>query len=43
MAAATGTVHLGKVGLDFVYAVAVAIAVGLVVGYAAMWIRPLWT
>ena len=41
VAAAAGTVHLGKVSLDFVYAVAVAIAVGLVVGYAAMWIRPL--
>ena len=41
VAATTGTVHLGKVGLDFVYAVVVAIAVGLVVGYAAMWIRPL--
>ena len=41
VAATTGTVHLGKVSLDFVYAVVVAIAVGLVVGYAAMWIRPL--
>ena len=41
VAATTGTVHLGKVGLDFVYAVVVAIAVGMVVGYANIWIRPL--
>ena len=40
VAAATGTVHLWKVGLDFVYAVAVAIVVGLVVGYANIRIRP---
>ena len=41
VAATTGTVHLWKVGLDFVYAVAVAIVVGLVVGYANIRIRPL--
>ena len=33
--------HLWKVGLDFLYAVAVAIVVGLVVGYANIRIRPL--
>ena len=41
VAATTGTVHLGKVSLDFVYAVVVAIAVGMAVGYANIWIRPL--
>jgi monovalent cation/hydrogen antiporter len=39
VAATTGTVHLWKVGVDFCYAVAVAIAVGLVVGYANIWVR----
>ena len=34
VAATTGTVHLWKIGLDFVYSVLVALAVGLVVGYA---------
>jgi len=34
-------VHLWKVGLDFVYSVVVAIAVGLVVGYASIRIRSL--
>ena len=33
--------HLWKIGLDFVYAVAVALAVGLVVGYANVRIRSL--
>ena len=41
VAATTGTVHLWKVGLDFVYAVVVAIAIGLAVGYLNIWIRPL--
>lgn len=41
VAATTGTVHLWKVGLDFLYAVAVAIVVGLVVGYANIRVRPL--
>ena len=41
VAATTGTVHLWKIGLDFVYAVVVAIAVGLAVGYANIRIRPL--
>ncbi len=41
VAATTGTVHLWKVGLDFVYSVVVAIAVGLVVGYASIRIRSL--
>jgi monovalent cation/hydrogen antiporter len=41
VAATTGAVHPWKVGLDFAYAVAVAIAVGLVVGYANIRIRPL--
>ncbi|MGD0065997.1 MAG: cation:proton antiporter [Streptosporangiaceae bacterium] len=39
VAATTGTVHLWRVGLDFGYAVAVA--VGLVVGYANVRIRSL--
>jgi NhaP-type Na+/H+ or K+/H+ antiporter len=39
VAATTVTVHLWKVGLDFVYSVAVATAVGLVVGYANVRIR----
>ncbi len=41
VAATTVTVHLWKVGLDFVYEVAVAVAVGLVVGYADVRIRSL--
>jgi monovalent cation/hydrogen antiporter len=40
VAATTATVHLWKVGLDFVYEVAVATAVGLVVGYLDVRIRP---
>ncbi len=41
VAATTMTVHLWKVGLDFVYAVVVAVAVGLVVGYLNVRIRSL--
>ena len=41
VAATAGTVHLWKVGVDFVYAVAVAIVIGLVVGHANIRIRPL--
>jgi CPA1 family monovalent cation:H+ antiporter len=41
VAATTVTVHLWKVGLDFVYAVEVATAIGLVVGYANVRIRSL--
>jgi CPA1 family monovalent cation:H+ antiporter len=39
VAATTVTVHLWKVGLDFVYAVVVAVAVGLVVGYLNVRVR----
>jgi CPA1 family monovalent cation:H+ antiporter len=41
IAATAGTVHLWKVGLDFVYEVAAAIVVGLVVGFANVRIRSL--
>ena len=41
VAATTVTVHLWKVGLDFVYAVVVAVAIGLVVGYLNVRIRSL--
>jgi monovalent cation/hydrogen antiporter len=41
VAATTATVHLWKIGVDFVYAVVVAVAVGLVVGYADVRIRSL--
>jgi monovalent cation/hydrogen antiporter len=41
VAATTGTVHLWKVGLDFVYAVVVAVAIGLVVGYLNVRVRSL--
>jgi len=41
VAATTATVHLWKIGLDFVYSVLVALAVGLVVGYANVRIRSL--
>jgi CPA1 family monovalent cation:H+ antiporter len=41
VAATTVTVHLWKVGLDFVYAVVVAVAVGLVVGYLNVRVRSL--
>ena len=41
VAATTGTVHLWRVGLDFGYAVVVAVAVGLAVGYANVRIRSL--
>jgi monovalent cation/hydrogen antiporter len=41
VAATTATVHLRRVGLDFVYSVVVAVAVGLVVGYADVRIRSL--
>jgi monovalent cation/hydrogen antiporter len=39
VAATTVTVHLWKVGVDFLYAVVIAVAVGLVVGYANVRIR----
>jgi NhaP-type Na+/H+ or K+/H+ antiporter len=42
VAATTVTVHLWKVGLDFVYAVVVATAIGLVVGYVNVRIRSLF-
>jgi monovalent cation/hydrogen antiporter len=41
VAATTVTVHLWKVGLDFVYAVVVAVAIGLVVGYLNVRVRSL--
>jgi len=41
VAATATTVHLWKIGADFLYAVAVAVAVGLVVGYADVRIRSL--
>jgi NhaP-type Na+/H+ or K+/H+ antiporter len=39
VAVVAATVHLWKVGLDFVYAVVVAVAVGLVVGYLNVRVR----
>jgi monovalent cation/hydrogen antiporter len=41
VAATAATVHLWKVGVDFLYEVVVAVAVGLVVGYADVRIRAL--
>ena len=41
VAATTATVHLWKIGAEFLYAVTVAIVVGLVVGYADVRIRAL--
>jgi CPA1 family monovalent cation:H+ antiporter len=41
VAATTVTVHLWKIGLDFVYAVVVAVAIGLVVGYLNVRVRSL--
>ena len=41
VAATTATVHLWKIGVDFAYAVVVAIAIGVVVGYANVRIRSL--
>jgi CPA1 family monovalent cation:H+ antiporter len=41
ISATTGTVHLWKVGADFVVSVVVATAIGMVIGYVNVRLRPL--